>query len=203
MLPGRAFLRRMINLMKVAKLPSHHVRLTSDFKSDLQWWVSFLPGWNGRSILPQPDPSHMVTSDASGTWGCGAVSDSGEFFQVPWPESWVYVNIAVKEMVPIVIAVAIWGQKWAEHTLLVRSDNVCGAYTLCWISKGFPTYAPHPLPAPFYSKITISVSRPGMLRESLTLLQMRCLVTGCQSFSNALHRLPRSRPQSRPSYWTC
>ena len=82
-LPGRAFLCRMIDLMKVAKLPSHHVRLTSDFKSDLQWWVSFFPGWNGRSILPQPDPSYMVTSDASGTWGCGAVSDSGEFFQVP------------------------------------------------------------------------------------------------------------------------
>ena len=130
MLPGRAFLRRMIDLMKVAKLPSHHVRLTSDFKSDLQWWVSFLPGWNGRSILPQPDPSHMVTSDASGTWGCGAVSDSGEFFQVPWPESWVYVNIAVKEMVPIVIAVAIWGQKWAEHTLLVRSDNMSVVHAL-------------------------------------------------------------------------
>ena len=56
-LPGCVFLRRMIDLMKVAKLPSHHVRLTSDFKSDLQWWPSFLPGWNGQLILPQPDPS--------------------------------------------------------------------------------------------------------------------------------------------------
>ena len=48
-MPGRTFLRRMIDLMKVARHPRHHVRLTAEFKSDLHWWASFLPGWNGRS----------------------------------------------------------------------------------------------------------------------------------------------------------
>jgi hypothetical protein len=81
-LPGRTFLRRMIDLMKVANHPSHHVRLTAGFKSDLQWWASFLPRWNGRSIMPPEAPSHVVTADASGSWGCGAVTDSGQWFQV-------------------------------------------------------------------------------------------------------------------------
>ena len=122
--PGRAFLRRMIELMKVAKRPDHHIRLTAEFKSDLQWWASFLPRWNGRSILPDPVPAHTVTSDASGTWGCGAVSDKGCYFQLEWPESWAHVNIAVKEMVPIVIAMAIWGHKWKDCTVLARTDNM-------------------------------------------------------------------------------
>ena len=85
--PRRAFLRRMIDLMKVAKRPHHHICLTADFKSNLQWWASFLPVWNGRSILPAPLPSHSFASDASGSWGCGAVSDSGQYFQLEWPES--------------------------------------------------------------------------------------------------------------------
>ena len=129
-LPGRTFLRRMIDLMKVAKLPHHHIRLTADFRSDLQWWASFLPGWNGRSIMPQPEPTHTVMSDASGSWGCGAVSDSGAFFQVQWTQSWAQVNIAVKEMLPVVIAVAIWGQSWEQSMLLVRSDNMSVVHAL-------------------------------------------------------------------------
>ena len=53
LLPGYTFLRRIIDLMKTANLPRHHVILTAEFKSDLHWWASFLPRWNGRSIVPQ------------------------------------------------------------------------------------------------------------------------------------------------------
>ena len=45
-------------------------------------------------------------SDASGSWGCGAVTDTGTFFQVQWPDSWAQVDIAVKGMLLVVIAVA-------------------------------------------------------------------------------------------------
>ena len=49
--PGRSFLRRMIDLSKVAKQLYHHVRLNAEFRSDLEWWVTFLPGWNGVEML--------------------------------------------------------------------------------------------------------------------------------------------------------
>lgn len=129
-MPGRTFLRRMIDLMKTARHPSHHVRLTAEFRSDLHWWASFLPAWNGRSIMPPGDPAHVVTSDASGSWGCGAVTDAGQWFQVQWPESWAGINIAAKELVPVVISVAIWGQDWAKHRVLVRSDNMAVVHAL-------------------------------------------------------------------------
>ena len=117
----------MIDLMSMAKLPHHHVRLNAEFKSDLQWWASFLTGWNGRSILPDPEPTIMVTSDASGTWGCGAVTHCGKYFQVKWTDSWSEVNIAVKEMVPVVIA---WPYGVRERTVLVRSDNMAVVHVL-------------------------------------------------------------------------
>lgn len=78
-IPGRTFLRRF---MSTAKLPHHHLCLNSEFRSDLLWWASFLLLWNGRSMLPPEEPAHTLTSDASGSWGCEAVTEAGEFFQV-------------------------------------------------------------------------------------------------------------------------
>ena len=121
---GRTFLRRMIDTMKTAKWPHHHVRLLAEFRSDLLWWATFLPKWNGKSMLRQPEPAFTVTSDASGAWGCGAVNCSGDWFQLQWPECWLQFHIAAKEMVPVVISVAIWGNQWCSSNVLVQSDNM-------------------------------------------------------------------------------
>ena len=48
-------------------------------------------------------PSVHVYSDASGGFVCGAL------FQLQWPESWREVGIAIKEMLPLVAAAALWG----------------------------------------------------------------------------------------------
>ena len=121
---GRTFLRRMIDLMRVAKLPHHHVRLSAEFRSDLHWWASFLPKWNGKSMLRRPEPTHTVTSDASGSWGCGAFSRDGLWFQLKWPASWSHCHIAAKEMVPVVVSIAIWGAHWSSTSVLICSDNM-------------------------------------------------------------------------------
>ena len=49
---------------------------------------------------------------------------------VPRPQSWAGLNIAAKEMVPVVIGVALWGHDWAMSTLLVRSDIMAVVHTL-------------------------------------------------------------------------
>ena len=78
--PGRTFLRQMISLSKAAKELHHHIRLSKGFRSDLLWWVCFLPTWNGVSMMS--NASHLyeatTTSDASGRWGCGAFPSDGE-----------------------------------------------------------------------------------------------------------------------------
>lgn len=49
--PGRIFLKCMIEMaMKVKKL-DHWVHLSSNFRSDLAWWHCFIESWNGLSMM--------------------------------------------------------------------------------------------------------------------------------------------------------
>ena len=99
--PGRSFLRRMIDLSRSVKEMDRPIRLNRGFKSDLQWWALFLPTWNGVSMMAGAVRSGWaatMTSDASGSWGCGAFTSSGEWLQLQWPESWASVHITVKEL---------------------------------------------------------------------------------------------------------
>ena len=56
--------------------------------------------------------------------GCGVLTSDGQWFQVQWPISRASVHIAAKELVPVVIAVAVWGKQWPGQTVLVCSDNM-------------------------------------------------------------------------------
>ena len=46
--PGRAFLRRLIDLTVGVCLPNHYIRLNREVKEDLKTWLSFLSNFNGR-----------------------------------------------------------------------------------------------------------------------------------------------------------
>ena len=72
---GKEFLRRSIDASKGRRQLSEIVRLNAEAKADLRWWNSFLEGWNGKSFfsMAAASPRFDVESDASGSWGCGAV----------------------------------------------------------------------------------------------------------------------------------
>ena len=60
--------------------------------------------------------------DASGSFGCGAWSGQS-WFQYPWPECFKQQSIAVKELLPIVMACMVWGKTWCKNAVLVHCDN--------------------------------------------------------------------------------
>ena len=125
--PGRSFLRRMIVLSKVATKPWHHLRLNASFHSDLLWWKLFLRAWNGAtmmSVIAKQTTDAEIVSDASGKWGCGAYSGD-QWLQLQWKSgNQAHLqSIAAKEMVPLVVAVAIWGKAWRGYQVLCRCDN--------------------------------------------------------------------------------
>ena len=80
--PGRTFLRCLFDLNKTVIMshPDHHVHLSVGARSDLAWCIvnEYLEDWNGISALNKGEPDMIVTSDASGSWGCGAF----------WEEQW-------------------------------------------------------------------------------------------------------------------
>lgn len=121
---GRTFLRQLFSLLSHARSSHHFVHLNSGARADLLWWRVFLQHWNGRSFFPQVIPSVTVTSDASGSFGCGAFSREHGWFQLQWPESWGTVHIAAKELVPIVVAASIWGSSWQGLCICFRTDNM-------------------------------------------------------------------------------
>ena len=124
--PGRSFLRRMIELSRTVKELHHRVRLNRGFRSDLCWWACFLPGWNGTSMMAgvvKSSPQVVLTSDASGSWGCGAFTSAGEWFQLELPSSWDGIHITIKELLPIVIGAAVWGSQWRGMSVRCLCDN--------------------------------------------------------------------------------
>ena len=138
--PGKSFLRSIIEAMKRPRLPHQLTRVDALCRADIAWWRLFIEDWNGVSILPLSQPSVTVASDASGSWGCGAFSQlTGEWFQLTWPPSWNQVNIAVKEMLPIVVAAAVWGHLWSGQHILFLSDNMAVVAALSARSARHPT----------------------------------------------------------------
>ena len=121
--PGQTFLRGIIDALPHAVAQHHHVRLNAGARADILWWSMFIERWNGISVIPSPAPSVIFSSDASGSWGCGAAWGP-LWFQIQWPPHWAGENIATKELVPIVAATVLWGQRWRGQSVRCQCDNM-------------------------------------------------------------------------------
>ena len=145
--PGRTFTWELTDNMKCLKCPAHHrTRLTACAKADISWWLNFVDDWNGVGFFPfgssQP-LDHVIMSDASGSWGCGAFSVTTlQYFQLQWPQDWLdIINIAAKELLPMVISAAVWGSSWSHKKILFRCDNTAAVKALSSHSAKDPTMA--------------------------------------------------------------
>ena len=72
--PGRALIRGLIDASRSVVPLAHHVSLGAEARADIAWWRFFISKWNGVSMIPQKQPAKTIVSDASGSWGCGAVA---------------------------------------------------------------------------------------------------------------------------------
>ena len=121
--PSRAFLRSLIDAAAAVQDLDHWVHLNCTTRADIAWWRTFLRTWNGISVMPPSNEPLLIVSDTSGGWGRGAML----WFQLQWPDSWSTVAIAPKELVPIVMAVVLWGPYWAGDRVYCLCDNMAVA----------------------------------------------------------------------------
>lgn len=130
--PGKTFMRRLFELLTGTRRAHHHVRLNAATRSDLCWWATFMEGWNGASMVQEfglRQASHECWTDASGRFGCGALWGM-QWLQMEWPTSYVErcrslreASITLKELLPVVLACAVWGKQWADSMVLLHCDN--------------------------------------------------------------------------------
>ncbi|XP_033106175.1 uncharacterized protein LOC117108307 [Anneissia japonica] len=109
-LPGRAFLRRLINLTCKISYPFHHINLNREAQGDIHMWFKFLTSFNGISVFLNNNwlisDQIWLFTDASGTIDCAAVLGK-KWFAFEWPFQLSHHQIAVKELFPIVLALEI------------------------------------------------------------------------------------------------
>ena len=124
--PGCTFVARMYSEAVRLRCLSFFTRLSKDFRSDLRWWHLFMHAWNGISFLecsPTPRPPDVyIETDASGSWGCGALFNN-LWFQLQWSTEWKPMDIMAKELVPIVLSCAVWDSLLPKKILEFKCDN--------------------------------------------------------------------------------
>ena len=123
---GRAFLHQLYILQSIGSSPWHRVRLNEKARADLLWWSLVVPRWRGISAVwdvARADPDALVVTDASGSWGCGGYW-LPHWIAVKWPPQLRETSIQVKELVPVVIAAALWGKHWRGKLIRFRVDNM-------------------------------------------------------------------------------
>ena len=88
--PGQAFLRRMIDLTRGEKRPHHRIQLTKEAKHDIKVWLNFLDKFNGTAFFLddkwETSYSMKLFTDAAGSKGYGAIFGNHWFYGA-WPES--------------------------------------------------------------------------------------------------------------------
>ena len=97
-------------MQSVGSTPSHNVRLNTEARADIVWWQLFVSRWNGVSMIFDPQTAtagRKVVSDASGSWGAGAVC-LPNWLLFKWPPELQDTSIQVKELVPVVVAAALY-----------------------------------------------------------------------------------------------
>ena len=126
--PGRAFLRRLIDLTCGISCPSHYIRLNREVRADLHMWSHFINNYNGKSVILGDtwlsSDKALLFTDASGSLGFAAVLGT-ELFALSWDivPGLADKQIAIKELFPIVVALELWGTQLQNQKILFMSDN--------------------------------------------------------------------------------
>lgn len=130
--PGRIFVSRLLNFLR--DIPDKgQFPIPNDLKLDLNWWKSFLPLYNGISIMISEEwvqPDILLSVDACLT-GCGGWLN-GIFFHTSFPDFILNQNLNINlcEMLTIMVAVKLWGHLLANKKVTINCDNMVSVRVL-------------------------------------------------------------------------
>ena len=130
--PGRAFLQRIISLTKGISNSRWHIKLNTEFRKNISMWLAFLEHWNGVSfflgatVLSSPDL--QLFTDASGSLGYGGYLN-GQWFQSHW---------LPQHSLNLLMGSALTGKNFSPFILLAFSGVPTGRVNV--LVSGVTTY---------------------------------------------------------------
>ena len=122
--PARTFINRMLALFR-ANPGAKRIFLNADFHKDLHWFLAFLPSFNGITYIRkfEIEQPHTLHVDASLTGLVGVWNQ--EVYSTPIFDIYDHeLTIVHLEMLNLVTALKLWGQKWAHRTVRFYCDNL-------------------------------------------------------------------------------
>ena len=179
--PGRAFLRCLTDLMVGVRKPHYHIRITGEVKQDLHVWLNFLSTYNGKSMFLSemfldPEVLHIYT-DVAKNVGFAAVFKT-HWFWGTWPSWCSEQNITLLELMPILLALETWGYKMKNSVVVLYTDN----------------------------EALLSVINKQSSKEKLVMVLVRRLVILVHRWKSSEHCIHKQTPghlhsQSCPQHW--
>ena len=107
--------------------------LQQEARHDLSAWLLFIKHFNGTAMFLHErwnlsSKLHFHT-DSAGSIGYAAVFGN-HWFNGAWDQSWIHLDISIKEMFPVVIALETWGHLIKNQCICFHIDNMAVVHIL-------------------------------------------------------------------------
>ncbi|CAC5400947.1 unnamed protein product [Mytilus coruscus] len=132
---SRAFIRRFYDLIASVKCKKHHykVRINKEVKADAMLWLQFLDTFNGQCFFLERvwllNDILQLFTDSSGNQylDCGAFFN-GKWSLLKWPQIWcsspILRNLALFELIPVILTLYLWGELLRNKKICFNIDNL-------------------------------------------------------------------------------
>ena len=177
-IPGRTFLRRLIDLTIGITCPTRHISLNSEARADLNAWKLFLQHFNGKYIISDDDwvtASSVRLHTAHTPQGC-ALMLGRDWARVRWPAD-TQLSTTFRQLCPIALALQLWAGALANRKIHILSPS-----PQCTDALNAATSRDHTVMALVRPLVVSNMSNNIQLYASTATSSMSTLATELASF---------------------
>ena len=119
--PAHLFMSRILSYLRAH--PSGYTKVSKGARADMKWFLTFLPTYNGISLIPDADPSMLIEADSCMVGG-GAVADRLAYI-VKYPDHLTQDHhISQLEAINCMVAIrSMVGKQHRGKLIQVHCDN--------------------------------------------------------------------------------
>ena len=117
---SRFFLNRMLEVLRNSHR-KEKIQLTAEFHRDLNWFVNFIPKFNGIAFFVHQNIQYEIELDAC-LQGLGARC-ANQVYAIEIPLNFENMGIVHLEMINILVAIRTWATLWQGKHIRIHCDN--------------------------------------------------------------------------------